>query len=114
MFQSFSFRYATCSLAASLMPSRLPTLSHSAGSTPIRNATGANTQPKIVSSFRSFGHPFSRSSATPARISPGLTPPMMMSNSAMNAMNAISMAATFIASSRPSLTPAAAASMTLT
>ena len=37
--------------------------------------------------------------------------PRMMSKSAMNAMNAISMAATFSASHRPSFTPAAAASI---
>ena len=64
---------------------------------PIRNATGANTHEKTVDS-----------------VSPVDTLPSTASTNAMMARNAISIAATFNASCRPSAAPADAASMTLT
>ena len=92
-----SLTKATNSLVASLVPRRSATAGRSADATPSRAATGANSHPKMA-----------------ARDRPGRTSPRPWSIIAMQARNAISIAATFIARRMPSDAPAASASITFT
>src|SRR5437870_3240016 len=90
-----SCEYATNSLSAIRVPSRLPIVGASRHGTPIDQATGANTHPKICCRLRF------------ARPSSALT-------SAMSARNEMSIAPTFRARCSPSPVPRPAASITLT
>ena len=80
------------------------------GSTPIRNAAGEKIQPK---SFASEKIRTSRRRKLEMRSAESLLP-SSASNIATNAMNTMSIAATFSASFRPSVVPAVAASMPFT
>ena len=93
--------YATNSLSVALSPIRLPTYSVSAHGTPITHASGRRTKPRIDCRL---------SDSNPK--SPPPQPSIELS-SATSATNAMSIAATLIASCTPTPAPFAAASITL-
>ena len=93
---------ATSSLSTMRVPSRLPMLAQSCHGTPITQATGANTQPKICCRLEG-------NQASPCGASQLCSPPRMPFENAINAKKAISMAPTLMASCRPSVVPRAMA-----